>query len=253
MPKQPLNNPAPPLLPMRLKYLVVFLFLTNVATAQKSFHFPKIPSAISAVEQAVPAGWHLFSKTYGDLNNDGTDDLTVILEANQEINETRVYGDNHTAIIREKQKPRILAMFFRDKNSNQYQLSVQNNNFILRAKEGGVVGEPFEQMAIKDEQLYLRFKGGSVWRWEMGYTFKFLNNSWTLTNAISSYYNNNTGAFTERIFDFINRQLFTNLGNLYQRDLANRKTSEILLFGKMRTFDTFKKPWAWEIMPDVYL
>lgn len=238
---------------MRLKYFVFFLFFTHVAAAQKLVRFPKISPIITDVEQSIPMGWHLFSKAYGDLNNDGTDDLAVILEADQAINETRVYGDNHTAIIKEKQKPRILALFFRDKNANRFQLSVQNNNFILREKEGGVLGEPFEQMAIKDQQLYLRFKGGSVWRWEMGYTFTFINNDWTLTNAISSYYNNNTGAFTERIFDFNNRQLFTNLGNLYQRDSANQKTSEILLFSKMRTFDTFKKPWAWEVMPDVYL
>ncbi|MGY3052470.1 hypothetical protein ACVWYG_000660 [Pedobacter sp. UYEF25] len=238
---------------MRLKYFVVFLLLTRVAAAQKTFRFPKLPATITDIKQSIPADWHLFSKAFGDLNADGTEDLAVILEADREVNETRVYGDNHTDIIKEKQKPRILVLFFRDKNSNRFQLSAQNNNFILREKEGGILGEPFEQIAIKDEQLYLRFKGGSIWRWEMGYTFKFLNNDWTLTNAITSYYNNNTGAFTERIFDFNNRQMFTNLGNLYQRDSANQKISEILLFSKMRTFDTFKKPWAWEIMPDVYL
>ncbi len=238
---------------MRLKYISFFLILTNAAFAQNAVRFPKIPFQITSVQQALPSGWHIFAQTGGDLNNDGIEDLALILEGDKEIDETRVYGDNHTDIIKESQKPRILAIFFGKKNSNTFSLSAQNNDFILRAKEGGVIGEPFEQMTIKDEQLYLRFKGGSLWRWEMGYTFSFLNNDWTLTNAISLYYNNKTGAFTQRIFDFNNRKLFTDLGNLHQRDVANQKSSEVLFFGKMPTFKTFKKPWAWEIMSDVYL
>ena len=238
---------------MRLQLIFLFVFLSFSVFARESFRFPKIQYRINSFELAVPKGWHLYAKTYGDLNGDGLEDMAIIMEFDAEVSETRVYGDNHTDLIEERQKPRILAIYFKDKHTSSYILSAQNNNFILREKEGGVLGEPFKQFSINDNQLYLRFKGGSIWRWEMGYTFSFLDNNWTLTNAINFYYNHTTGAFTERIFDFKNRQLFTNLGNLHQRDSANQKTSEILFFGKLRTFDSFKKPWAWEVMPDVYL
>ncbi|MGM9475640.1 hypothetical protein ACS5PU_04380 [Pedobacter sp. GSP4] len=221
--------------------------------AQKPFVFPKVKAQGSSIEQVTPANWTVIDQVYGDLNNDATTDLAVVFEFNRSIDETRVYGDNHTDIIKETQKPRILAIFFKDKSSGVYQLSTQNNDFILRSEEGGKMGDPLQQIAIKDQQLYLRFQGGSEWRWELGYTFKFENKDWFLTSAVNLYYNQTNGDMTERIYDFNTRQLFTTYGNLHRRDIANRKTSEVLFFNQLRTFKTFKKPWAWEIMPNVYL
>ncbi len=221
--------------------------------AQETFIFPKIKIQGSSVEQFTPADWTVIDRTYGDLNNDGLADLAVILEYDKAIDETRVYGDNSSAIIKETQKPRILALFFKDKSSGNYYLSTQNNDFILREEEGGKMGDPLQKIAIKDQKLYLRFQGGSEWRWELGYTFKFENKDWFLTSAINLYFNQNTGDMTERVYDFKTRELFTTVGNLHRRDIANKKTSEVLYFSQMRTFKTFKKPWAWEIMPNVYL
>jgi len=221
--------------------------------AQKTFIFPKIKTQGSSVEQFTPADWTVIDRTYGDLNNDGLADLAVILEYDKAIDETRVYGDNSSAIIKETQKPRILALFFKDKSSENYYLSTQNNDFILRSEEGGKLGDPLQKIAIKDQQLYLRFQGGSEWRWELGYTFKFENKDWFLTSAINLYFNQNTGDMTERVYDFKTRELFTTVGNLHRRDIANKKTSEVLYFSQLRTFKTFKKPWAWEIIPNVYL
>jgi len=221
--------------------------------AQKTFIFPKIKTQGSSVEQFTPADWTVIDQAYGDLNNDGLADLAVILEYDKAIDETRVYGDNSSAIIKETQKPRILALFFKDKSSGNYYLSTQNNDFILRSEEGGKMGDPLQKIAIKDQQLYLRFQGGSEWRWELGYTFKFENKDWFLTSAINLYFNQNTGDMTERVYDFKTRELFTTVGNLHRRDIANKKTSEVLYFSQLRTFKTFKKPWAWEIIPNVYL
>lgn len=225
----------------------------QISFAQKTFVFPKIKAQGVSAEQFTPTNWTVIDQVYGDLNNDATDDLAVVFEFNKTIDETRVYGDNNTDIIKETQKPRILALFFKDKSTGTYSLSTQNNDFILRSEEGGKLGDPLQQIAIKDQQLYLRFQGGSEWRWELGYTFKFENKDWVLTSAINLYFNQNSGDMTERVYDFKTRELFTTVGNLHRRDIANRKTSEVLYFSQLRTFKTFKKPWAWEIMPNVYL
>jgi len=229
------------------------MLCVQISFAQKTFIFPKIKAQGASAQQFTPVNWTVIDQVYGDLNNDASDDLAVVFEFNKTIDETRVYGDNHTDIIKETQKPRILAIFFKDKSTGNYSLSTQNNDFILRSEEGGKLGDPLQQIAIKDQQLYLRFQGGSEWRWELGYTFKFENKDWFLTSAINLYFNQNSGDMTERVYDFKTRELFTTVGNLHRRDIANRKTSEVLYFSQLRTFKTFKKPWAWEIMPNVYL
>jgi hypothetical protein len=229
------------------------MLTVQISFAQKTFVFPKIKAQTSSIEQVIPSNWTVIDQVYGDLNNDASDDLAIVFEFNNTIDETRVYGDNNTDIIKETQKPRILAIFFKDKSTGVYRLSTQNNDFILRSEEGGKLGDPLQQIAIKDQQLYLRFQGGSEWRWELGYTFKFENKDWFLTSAINLYFNQNSGDMTERVYDFKTRELFTTVGNLHRRDVSNRRTSEVLYFSQLRTFKTFKKPWAWEVMPDVYL
>lgn len=238
---------------MKVFCFYILMLSVQISFAQKTFVFPKIKAQGVSAEQFTPTNWTVIDQVYGDLNNDATDDLAVVFEFNKTIDETRVYGDNNTDIIKETQKPRILALFFKDKSTGTYSLSTQNNDFILRSEEGGKLGDPLQQIAIKDQQLYLRFQGGSEWRWELGYTFKFENKDWVLTSAINLYFNQNSGDMTERVYDFKTRELFTTVGNLHRRDIANRKTSEVLYFSQLRTFKTFKKPWAWEIMPNVYL
>jgi hypothetical protein len=238
---------------MKVFSFYVMMLCAQLSFAQKTFIFPKIKAQGSSVEQFTPANWMIIDQVNGDLNNDGSADLAVVFEYNKPIDETRVYGDNSSAIIKETQKPRILAIFFKDKSTGVLNLSTQNNDFILRSEEGGKLGDPLQQIAIKDQQLYLRFQGGSEWRWELGYTFKFENKDWFLTSAINLYFNQNSGDMTERVYDFKTRELFTTVGNLHRRDIANHKTSEVLYFSQLRTFKTFKKPWAWEIMPNVYL
>ncbi|MBB4106846.1 hypothetical protein [Pedobacter zeae] len=238
---------------MKVFYLYILMLWTQISFAQKTFIFPKIKTQGTAVEQLTPASWKVIDQVNGDLNNDDSADLAVVFEYSKAVDETRAYGDNSNAFIKETQKPRILAIFFRDKSTGILSLSTQNNDFILRSEEGGKLGDPLQQMAIKDQQLYLRFQGGSEWRWELGYTFKFENKDWFLTSAINLYYNQNNGDMTERVYDFKTRELFTTVGNLHRRDIGNKKTSEVLYFSQLRTFKTFKKPWAWEIMPDVYL
>ncbi|QDW24639.1 hypothetical protein [Pedobacter sp. KBS0701] len=238
---------------MKVFCLSILMLCVQISFAQKTFIFPKIKTQGTSVEQFTPANWMIIDQVEGDLNNDGSADLAVVFEYNKPIDETRVYGDNSSAIIKETQKPRILAIFFKDKSTGALSLSTQNNDFILRSEEGGKLGDPLQQIAIKDQQLYLRFQGGSEWRWELGYTFKFENKDWFLTSAINLYFNQNSGDMTERVYDFKTRELFTTVGNLHRRDIANRRTSEVLYFSQLRTFKTFKKPWAWEIMPNVYL
>jgi hypothetical protein len=238
---------------MRFLSTLILSLLYIYCNAQKAFVFPKIKPTISTLSQIAPTNWTAIKSVYGDLNGDGLEDYATILEYNTKIEEHRTYGDNHSDIIKEIQKPRILAIYFKNTINDTYQLSTQNNDFILRGEEGGKLGDPLLGINIKDKKLFLRFQGGSEWRWELGYTFKFQNNDWFLTNAINLYYNSKTGSMTERNYNFIDRELINTYGNIYQRNISNFSNSEVLYFNQLRTFKTFKKPWAWEILPNTYL
>ena len=119
---------------MKVFCFYILMLCVQISFAQKTFVFPKIKTQGAYIEQFTPSNWIVIDRVYGDLNNDASDDLAVVFEFNRSIDETRVYGDNNTDIIKETQKPRILAIFFKDKSTGNYSLSTQNNDFILRSE-----------------------------------------------------------------------------------------------------------------------
>lgn len=237
-----------------MRYLI-FIFCTccfSLAKAQ-TFSYPKLSTQGKTIGNIVPPNWKAIDTAYGDLNNDGLEDLALVLEYNFAVTERRAYGDSETELIKEFQKPRILAVFFRQKASNGYQLALQNNNFILRSEEGGALGEPFRELSIRNNTLNLLFEGGSDWRWKLAYEFKYQHKQWALIKANNTYYNVTSGEMSNKTYDFIDRRLKQVEGNLFSRSAASTTSEEILYFTELRTLNDFKKPWTWEITKDNFL
>ncbi|RZK18870.1 MAG: hypothetical protein EOO86_09035, partial [Pedobacter sp.] len=122
---------------MKVFNFFLLMLVAQISFAQKTFLFPKVKPLGVSVEQLTINNWTIIETANGDLNNDGNDDLAIIFESNKITDETRTYGDNNSEIIKETQKPRILAIYFKNKVTGNYQLSTQNNDFILRSEEGG--------------------------------------------------------------------------------------------------------------------
>lgn len=237
---------------MRCLFSILILFYAQFSFAQ-SFSFPKLPAQGMQVSALIPSNWKAIATTFGDLNNDRVEDLAFILEFDKAITERRAYGDGETELIKELQKPRILAIYFKDAKTGKYNFALQNNNFVLRSEEGGALGEPFKALSIKNNQLNLAFEGGSDWRWKLNYDFKLQNREWTLVQAMHTYYNASSGEMTIKAYDFSNRRMTLTKGNLFTRDNANEVSEEILYFSQLRTLNNFKKPWTWEITKDNFL
>ncbi len=237
---------------MRCLFSILLLFCIQSGFAQ-SFSFPKLPAHTTQISDLLPSNWKTIASTFGDLNNDQLEDMALILEFDRPITEKRAYGDGETELIKEVQKPRILAIYFKDAKSGKYNFALQNNNFILRSEEGGALGEPFKAIAIKANQLNLTFEGGSDWRWKLNSDFKFQNKDWVLVQAMHTYYNATSGDMTSKVYDFSNRRMTMTKGNLFTRAQANDVSEEILYFSQPRTLSNFKKPWTWEITKDNFL
>lgn len=233
----------------RLILILTLMCCLNVYGQQ--FTYPKIKLKGKTLSDLNMNNWKVIDTAYGDLNRDKTADLALIFEYDNKIKEMRAYGNNETEIIEEFQRPRILAIYF--KFSDGYKLALQNNDFILRAEEGGSIGDPLKNIQIKNNTLGLAFAGGSNWRWNLDYEFEYQQKQWLLIDAKNRYYHNDSGEMTENSYDFTNKKLTKVSGNLYNRNQSNIKELLDLKIKQNPTLSTLKKPWTWEILPDNFL
>lgn len=236
-----------------MRYLVIaFIFFTQVCKSQ-TFSYPQLSKQGKDIEALAPSSWKAIDSAYGDLNNDNLNDLAIIFEYILPVTERRAYGDNETDLIKEFQRPRVLAIYFRNAQSKKYILVTQNNNFILRANEGGILGDPLKNISITANKLQLQFEGGANWRWKLNYEFKYQNRDWNLVKANNIYYNAISGEMTNRQYNFLERRMRLISGNLGDQDGNNLINDETLIFTNFKTFATFKKPWTWEISTGNFL
>jgi hypothetical protein len=235
-----------------MKFLIFLSFfsITQITFAQK-FNFPKLLSQSDKVENVIPKNWEIIDSVAGDLNSDRINDLVLVLEYNTAIEENRAYGNFEIELIKEVQRPRMLAIYF--KQPKTYKLAVQNNDFILRSEEGGQMGDPLKGLRIENNSLTISFEGGNDWRWKLNYQFTYHQKEWQLTAANNVYYHKDKGDMVDKQYDFVDRTIRTVVGSIFNRNILNYKDEDILIFGSARTLKDFKKPWTWEISKDNYL
>lgn len=112
----------------------------------------------------------------GDLNKDGLSDAAFIVEGPQTAD----------------QAPERILMVALGKADNTYTLEVTAKDAILRADEGGMMGDPLESIEIKKGSLFLHFSGGSSWRWYYSYQFRYQDGDWYLIGATEGSYHAST-------------------------------------------------------------
>jgi hypothetical protein len=135
---------------------------------------------VKGIHELIPDGWEIMIfgdpvKAVGDLNKDGIDDIALIIE--------QVESDTEEA------PARALLIAFGTKN-NGYTLSIIADNVVLNTDEGGVFGDPFDDLKIERGAVVVSDYGGSNWRWYHTYRFRFQDNDWYLIGLKSgSYFN----------------------------------------------------------------
>ena len=125
----------------------------------------------------VPDGWHLLdafeeSRVIGDLNKDGIQDVAFVIEGKATEIEAA---------------PRMLFIVGGNKN-NSYSLLAQAKEIILRADEGGIMGDPFMGLSIDRGSLLIHHYGGSAWRWSSTYRFRYQEDGFYLIGATEDWF-----------------------------------------------------------------
>ena len=114
------------------------------------------PSSGMMSQQIGASSIDILEHDLGDLNGDGSDEFVAAVETPKIIDGAR---------------ERLVVIF--QKQQGKWMLWKFSEAPILNSEEGGVLGDPFDNIAIQNQMLFISHYGGSNWRWSMedGYRF----------------------------------------------------------------------------------
>lgn len=111
------------------------------------------------------SGYSILDTTSGDLNRDLYKDLIIIYKKNNE---------DKTSDVIDNPVYRPLLIYTGQSNGT-LKLTAKNEKVVLCYDCGGMMGDPFSQVAIKNGYFTIEHYGGSAWRWTRYVTFKYSN------------------------------------------------------------------------------
>lgn len=166
---------------MNLNIGIVFLSLlfTTVVFAQEVDEkpFPKVPKTADKPEDFAPQGWKTETIVKGDLNGDKLDDVALTLtNGEQGYNEETQRSSFITRVL-------VLAFQGTDGKFNRSAVSAEA---VLDGDEGGVMGDPFQELKIERGAVVIVHYGGSRNRWGMTNTYRWQQGKWMLIGLNNS-------------------------------------------------------------------
>ncbi len=106
----------------------------------------------------IPKGFTLLDSASDDLNKDGYKDLVLVL--------------NNVSDTATPESPRPVLILHGTKNKI-YILAGRNDHIAYCENCGGMFGDPFDGIVIKNNYFSIQHYGGSNWRWSRIITFKY--------------------------------------------------------------------------------
>ncbi len=153
------------------------LFLTvlqTVGQAQEEIKRPplRVPETADTALQLVPAGWRAEESTLKevDLNGDGKPDAAFVI-SNGRFDAT---GPAESTVVKH-----VLILALRGDDGKLHR-SVVSDAAVLDGDEGGVFGDPFEELSIEKGAVVIMHYGGSRDRWGYTHRYRYQDGQWML-------------------------------------------------------------------------
>jgi hypothetical protein len=224
---------------MKKTTLIISLFYISFTYSQvkNKIIFPNFKDfTLSKVQKNKK--WKILKEATGYLNKDSILDFVLIL---QSTNKNYLEKDNYGNEI-EHSYPRIILLLINNKTI------LQNNTFIARGNEGGMSPYLEPIITIKNKQLIVFCEYTRAYT---EYVFEYKNCSMLLVKARDSYVHSVTGNFEYNIYDFVNKEVTVETGNISK---VNFKKKTVFIKNlNIRKLSKLKKMHEWEVLEGKYL
>ncbi|TPG66543.1 hypothetical protein EAH73_09065 [Hymenobacter nivis] len=122
-----------------------------------------VPPLPAAIRRLLPPGYAVLDAARGDLNRDTTPDWLVVLNRPNE---------QKTSDVVDQPTKRPLLVFVGGAGGT-YTLAGRTDNAVYCIDCGGIMGDPFMGLTIKNGYFTVEHYGGSAQRWTRYVTFKY--------------------------------------------------------------------------------
>jgi hypothetical protein len=143
-----------------MKQLLTFI------TAFAIFH------TCSGQDNLIPSQYQPIKEIYGDLDKDTISEKVVVY--NMSNKEDEINGVDREVIIFKKDK-------------EKWVIWQRSTTAVGNSKDGGMMGDPFEDIEIRNGVLLISQSGGSSWKWGHTDKYRYQNNTFELIGYTSNY------------------------------------------------------------------
>lgn len=220
---------------------LLFFALASMGYAQsKTSTYPNFIGQDFATIEANQE-WFILKQATGDLNNDGRNDAVIVIESKELVSDIQNdWGDpmNNARII-------IVLL---DQGGTQKAV-IQNNDFIPREDEGGMLPHFEPQLSIEDgaltiENLYTRNAEH--------YTFRMKGCRFEITEASIGAIEGGTGDYESNTYNFETGEIEVEHGNMH--DEETQPVIDIIKFNVTpKSLSEFQKVNQWKITDEKYI
>lgn len=183
--------------------VLLLLVLASCGGSFRTIESTPVPSSTSSKENVesetlakecerfVPADYSILALESGDLNQDGLKDAVLALKRKGE--DIASQGDRPSF-----DRPLLLLM----RNAKGHLEEFRRNNHVIYCYEcGGVWGDPFVEIDVKDGFFEVFHYGGSSWRWSRNIAFSYSKekNEFFLHHDVSESFHTSDDSDVERV------------------------------------------------------
>jgi hypothetical protein len=224
-----------------MRILLLVLICSAFAKAQKLQAV--VPDLIGKTLEEVCSikEWQVVELKAGDLDRDGDVDYVVVLQERHPDDPDLESMRNHKFSLR-----RIICVAV--SQSEVAKVSVQNNDFILKSDDGGMLGYIAPEISIDSSgllKIYYQFTRGNAW-----YVFKFKNNCFHLIYAESGGVHNALGDYENKFVDFRTMVAGMETGNSSEDDFKRELFT--IQEGSAKCLSELGEAFSWEVIPDFH-